>query len=64
MITTLSKLVEMTQGTAIPAWLRDEVLAKKDEIAKALREKGEYTLVSPNGEQVVIRAEKQTVAAA
>jgi hypothetical protein len=63
MITTLSKLVEMTQGTAIPAWLRDAVLEKKDEIVKALRENGEYTLEGQNGEKVIIRAEKQVAAA-
>lgn len=63
MVTTLSELVEKTQGRAVPSWLRDDIFAKKDEIARALRESGEYTLVGPNGEQVVIQAEKQTVAA-
>ena len=63
MVTTLSELVKMTQGTAIPAWLRDAVMENKDEITKALRESGQYTIKGKNGEQVVIRAEKQTVAA-
>ena len=63
MVTTLSKLVEMTQGTAIPAWLRDAVLKKKDEIAEALRESGEYTLEGQKGEKVIIRVEKKSAAA-
>lgn len=64
MMTTLSELVEMTQGTAVPAWLRNEVMEKKDEIAKSLRETGSYTLNGPEGQQVIIHAERQAVAAA
>jgi hypothetical protein len=54
----------MTQGGAVPAWLRNAVLEKKDEIVKALRENGEYTLVGPDGEEVNLQAEKRTVVAA
>lgn len=63
MVTTLSELVEVTQGTAVPEWLRTEVLKNKNEIAKSLREKGSYTINGPEGQQVTIRAE-QSVAAA
>lgn len=64
MVTKLSELVEMTQGTAVPEWLRTEVLQKKDEIAKSLRETGTYTVVGPEGQQVIIHAEKKTAAVA
>lgn len=63
MVTTLSELVEKTQGGAIPAWLRNAVLERRDEIAKALNEKGKYILYGQNGEQVIIHAEKRTAAA-
>ncbi len=63
MVTTLSKLVDMIQGGVVPAWLRNEVLEKRDTIAKALRENGVYVVNSPNGEQIEIRAEKRAAAA-
>jgi hypothetical protein len=63
MVTTLSKLVDMIQGGAVPAWLRNEVLEKRGTIAKALRENGVYVVSSPNGEQIEIRAEKRATAA-
>lgn len=63
MVTTLSDLVEVTQGTAVPEWLQSEVLKRKDEIAKSLSDEGSYTLVGPQGQQVVIRAERKSVAA-
>jgi hypothetical protein len=52
----------MQQG-AIPAWIRDEITAKREEIAKALNDQGIYTLNGPNGERVEIRANKSAVAA-
>lgn len=63
MMTTLSELVAITQGTAVPAWLRNQVLEKKDEIERSLRETGTYTLQGPDGEQVIIRAEHESAAA-
>ena len=57
MVTTLSQLVDMTQGGAIPVWLRNEILTKGKEIATALVERGEYTIIGPNGERVTIQAE-------
>lgn len=63
MITTLSKLVEMIERGTVPLWLRDEILAKKEEIANVLRDGGSFTLVGPRGEKVNIRADKSAVAA-
>lgn len=62
MLTTLSELVEKTQGEAIPEWLRNALLERKSEIASALREKAEYILKGQNGEQIIIRAAKRTAA--
>jgi len=58
MVTSLSRLVEMMERGTIPAWLRDEITAKKAQIANALREGGEIALDGPNGERVSIRADK------
>jgi hypothetical protein len=63
MVTTLSRLVEMMERGTIPAWLRDEITAKRAQIANALREGGEIALDGPNGERVSIRADKQVAAA-
>ena len=64
MVTTLSQLVDMIQGGAVPAWLRSYVLEHKEEIATALRERGMFTLpAGPNGEEVSIRADERAVAA-
>jgi hypothetical protein len=62
-VTTLSQLVNMIQEGAIPAWVRDYVVAHRDEIATELRTTGIYTLRGPNGIEVVVRAEKQAAAA-
>ncbi len=65
MVTTLSQIVDMIQGGAVPAWLRNYVLEHKEEIATALREQGMFTLpAGPNGEEVSIRSDKRAVAAA
>ncbi len=50
MVTSLSRLVEMMERGTIPAWLRDEITAKRAQIANAL------------GERVSIRADKQAAA--
>jgi len=63
MVTTLSKLVEMIERGSIPAWLRDSILERKEEIAKALQAGNPYTLKGPNGEEIEIRAEKRVAAA-
>jgi hypothetical protein len=63
MVTTFSKLVEMMERGAIPAWIRDAVVAKREEISNALHKEGVYTLTGPGGERVEIRANKAAVAA-
>jgi hypothetical protein len=63
MVTTFSKLVEMMEQGAIPLWIRDAVIAHREEISKSLHEQGIYTLNGPNGERVDIRASKTAVAA-
>lgn len=63
MVTTLSKLVEMMELGTIPAWIRQEIATRRDEISKSLRETGSYVLNGPNGERVEIEAPKAKVAA-
>jgi predicted transcriptional regulator YheO len=62
MITSFSGLVEMMQQGAVPAWLREYVNSNREQIANALREKGVFELNAPNGEQIIIRAEKAAAA--
>jgi hypothetical protein len=64
MVTTLSQLVDMTQGSAIPAWLRNQIVEKKHEIAAALKDHGEYTFQGPNGERVTVQADVKAASAA
>jgi hypothetical protein len=63
MVTTLSRLVDMIERGTVPAWLREEIVAKREQIANALRDGGEIELNGPNGDRVSIHAEKQEVAA-
>jgi hypothetical protein len=63
MVTTLSKLVDMIQSGAVPAWLRDEVIAHRDQITNALLENGVYALHGPSGEIIEVWTEKQVAAA-
>jgi hypothetical protein len=64
MITTLSMLVAMIERGTIPAWLRADILAKRDEITKVVQDGGSFTLDGPAGEQVIITAEKRSARAA
>ncbi len=64
MVTTLSKLVDMIQGGAVPAWLRDYVLANKAKIEDELRRNGTSKIPGPNGEIVNINAERRAANAA
>ncbi len=63
MVTTLSKLVEMIDRGAIPAWLRDYVEANREAIERDLREKGSYTFRGPEGIEINVETEKKAVAA-
>jgi hypothetical protein len=63
MVTTLSQLVDMMERGTVPAWLRVQITAKREEIQAVLRNGGEVALNGPKGERVNIRAEKQVAAA-
>jgi hypothetical protein len=54
MITSLSKLSALIQEGSVPTWLREAVNTKKDEIVRALEERGSYTLTGPGGVEVII----------
>lgn len=64
MVTSLSKLAALIQDGSVPAWLRDEVSAKRQEILSTLRQNQPYTLRGPNGEEIVIKRTAEAVAAA
>jgi hypothetical protein len=55
MVTSLSKLAELIQEGSVPAWLKEQVSSKREEIIIALQTTGSYTLTGPNGELVEIR---------
>jgi hypothetical protein len=63
MVTTLSQLVDMIERGTVPTWLRNEIMAKKEQITRALQTGGEVVLQGPNGERVNIRAERQAAIA-
>jgi hypothetical protein len=63
MVTTLSRLVDMIERGTVPTWLRNEIVAKREQIANTLREGGEITLTGPDGDTVSIRGKKQPTAA-
>jgi hypothetical protein len=52
----------MIERGTVPAWLRDEITAKKEQIAATLRDGGEIVLKGPNGERVNIRVDEQVAA--
>lgn len=64
MVTTLSELVEMMEQSIIPAWVRDQILAKSELIDQALRNGGSITLEGPDGETVEISGASPVAAAA
>ena len=64
MVTSLSDLVEMMERGTIPYWLRDAIVAKKDEIAAAISEGREISLEGPQGERISINSEGPQHAAA
>jgi hypothetical protein len=56
--TSFSQLVESMQRGDVPIWLREYVNSNRDKIADALRKNGVFEFRAPNGEQIVIHAEK------
>jgi hypothetical protein len=62
-VTTFSKLADMIQQSAVPDWVREAVVTRRDEILKSLREKGFFNLAGPNGVVVEIRVSKDAIAA-
>jgi len=64
MVTSLKELAARIQDGSVPAWLRETVNAKKDEIVAALAQNQAYTLTGPNGEQIIIKRAANTAAAA
>jgi len=62
MVTSFSNLVEMMQRGAVPAWLREYVTSNREQIARALSDKGVFEFTAPDGEQITIRAEKAAAA--
>jgi hypothetical protein len=64
MVTSLSKLAALIQDGSVPAWLREAVTAKREEIVGALAHNQEYTLTGPNGEEIIIKRAVEAAAAA
>ena len=64
MVTTLSDLVEMIEEGTIPDWLRNEIVAKREQIEQLLSEGGSITLEGPNHESIVISASERVAPAA
>lgn len=64
MVTNLNKLAELIRKGSLPAWLREQLTNRKDEILQGLQTKGVYILEGPHGERIEIRAEKENASAA
>jgi hypothetical protein len=64
MVTSLSKLAALIQDGSVPAWMRETVTAKREEILNALERNQPYTLTGPLGEEVIIQRADKTAAAA
>jgi hypothetical protein len=64
MVTSLSKLAALIQDGSVPAWLREEVTAKREEILGALAQNQPYTLTGPNGEEIIIKRAVEAAAVA
>ena len=63
MVTSLSKLAALIQDGSVPAWLRDEVQSKREEILAALAQNRPYMITGPNHEEIVIRRAETAAAA-
>ena len=64
MVTSLRELAALIQDGSVPAWLRDEVSSRREEILGALAQNQPYTLKGPNGEEIIIKRTPEAVAAA
>jgi len=62
MVTSLSKLAAVIEDGSVPAWLRKEVVSKREEILAALAQNRPYTLSGPNEEIIIQRAEAAAAA--
>jgi hypothetical protein len=64
MVTTLSDLVDMIEQSTVPAWLREQIVAKIGQIDQALRNGGSVTLDGPEGQSIEISSANHLAQAA
>lgn len=64
MVSELNKLGELVELDSLPAWIRQEIETRKDEILQKLQTEGSFVFNGPNGEQVTIKPKARAVAAA
>jgi hypothetical protein len=52
--TDLSRLADILEEDSLPAWLRDEIDQRTNDILKALEQGHSFTLHGPCGEQIIV----------
>jgi hypothetical protein len=52
--TDLSRLADLLEEDSLPAWLRDEIDNRTNDILNALKQGHSFTLHGPGGEQIIV----------
>ncbi|HYU47222.1 MAG TPA: hypothetical protein VEK84_13715 [Terriglobales bacterium] len=54
MVSRLGELADFINEDLLPLWLRDQLIARRDEILKQLKENGQgtFTFEGPNGQEI------------
>ena len=52
--TDLNRLADILEADSLPAWLRDEIDQRSNDILKALEQGHSFTLRGPAGEQIIV----------
>ena len=63
MVNRLSDLASFLNADSLPAWLKQALLEKQEEIAVALEQGQSFDLTGPRGERVSISPKHATAAA-
>jgi hypothetical protein len=63
MVSELNKLGELVELDSLPAWIREQIETRKEEILRKLQTDGFFVFTGPDGEQVTIKQKARAATA-
>jgi hypothetical protein len=63
MVSDVNRLAELVELDSLPAWIREEIESKREEIIQKLQSDGVFVIQGPDGKQVTLRPKAKMAAA-